>query len=518
MLLFVTTPASAQGAGGWACGAYDQTAKRGKAPTPGADDHVYPIVTIHGITGSDQDFDRTIDLSYIDAHPKPPRSMLDLFAGSKQPDQKLPPGLDGVAVYSFSYTPDSLRWVDDSRVGGKFAETIDCLYDKWKVPVSVVAHSMGGLVTRWVANSTDSKGVPRSKKLGKVITLGTPYEGSDMAAWVNGITDSLGPAEYLLGYICGYTGTETGRGSCGPLPLLSALKSEAGRALSAGSAELSALSSWPKDLDVRTIAGSIRLPLNLLGSPLNGSTDVGDLIVPTKSATSDPRPGRVFECRYDTATGAAATQLKKIVGLANPQDRQAQLGRLIGGGPCFHSNLMRNVELSNDVIGELNDWLVARRRGSLAGATVTELRNAWVPAICGYRAGRLIDGSLPNIQVPDGFVSVAKALSVNLAGDDSAEGLLYLQCNNFGGNTRFDSVYVYSSELKVIGRIPLEDFVPSVGSLEGEQLDIFDVRVRGRVIIIDAAGYGPYDAHCCPSRKVTTRFRLSEDLRIVHVP
>ncbi|MEX2556583.1 MAG: hypothetical protein WEB06_13275 [Actinomycetota bacterium] len=361
MLLFVTTPASAQGAGGWACGAYDQTAKRGKAPTPGADDHVYPIVTIHGITGSDQDFDRTIDLSYIDAHPKPPRSMLDLFAGSKQPDQKLPPGLDGVAVYSFSYTPDSLRWVDDSRVGGKFAETIDCLYDKWKVPVSVVAHSMGGLVTRWVANSTDSKGVPRSKKLGKVITLGTPYEGSDMAAWVNGITDSLGPAEYLLGYICGYTGTETGRGSCGPLPLLSALKSEAGRALSAGSAELSALSSWPKDLDVRTIAGSIRLPLNLLGSPLNGSTDVGDLIVPTKSATSDPRPGRVFECRYDTATGAAATQLKKIVGLANPQDRQAQLGRLIGGGPCFHSNLMRNVELSNDVIGELNDWLVARR-------------------------------------------------------------------------------------------------------------------------------------------------------------
>lgn len=355
-------------------GLYDQTAKRQRTPTPDAAGHVYPLVTIHGITGTDQDFDNTIDLSYTDAHPQPPRSLLDLLAGSKTPSQSVPAGLPHVHVYSFSYTPDSLRWIDDPRVGPKFAGAIDCLYQAYGVPVSVVAHSMGGLVTRWVANTTDTSGVSRAKKLGKVVTLGTPYLGSllsEVASDAEALAasnPSLAPTIWALRYLCGTLGTETGKGSCGLIPMLASLNSQAGQALRYRSARIQTLAHWPPGPSVADLAGSIKVPFSLLGSPFNAPVDLGDLAVTTDSATADPGPTRTFECRYDSTTKSIATQLQHIFGLASPQDRQAQLGRLIGFGPCYHSHLMRNVAVTNEVLGQLDDWITEQS----AAATCTE--------------------------------------------------------------------------------------------------------------------------------------------------
>lgn len=349
--------------GGWVCGAYDQTAKRDRAPEPDANGSVFPVVTIHGITGSDDDFDQPIDKSYVGARPEPPRTLLDALAGAADGD--LPPGLTGAHVFSFSYTPDSLRWVDNTAVGQKFAETIDCLHERYGVPVSVVAHSMGGLVARWVANSTDSDGVARSTKLGKVITLGTPYRGSDLSSLANGATDGLegatGPVGAVLNLLCGAAGTATGRGNCGPIPLYASFRSEAGRNLRVGSAELAALLPWPAEVDVTTLAGSQLVPMSLLGSPLNTRLDIGDIAVSTSSATADPTPGRVFTCAYDSATGTARTTFEEILKLADPEARRAKLTGAFLASPCYHSNLMRYVELTNEVLGQLTDWLTANR-------------------------------------------------------------------------------------------------------------------------------------------------------------
>lgn len=82
--------------------------------------------------------------------------------------------------------------------------------------MSVVAHSMGGLVTRWVANTTDAAGAPRATKLGKVITSGTPYEGSVLSAVANGATDASGMSDtrvLLLNYLCGQHGPKPARGA-----------------------------------------------------------------------------------------------------------------------------------------------------------------------------------------------------------------------------------------------------------------------------------------------------------------
>lgn len=170
----------------WVCGAYDQTAEAGRKATPDGNGTTHPIVFIHGITDSDAAWTAKLDRS-DNPYTKldPPRSFVDQMVGMDGATGTVPQGIKHAQVYTFSYTKNSLRWVDDEHVGGEFAKTIDCLYEKHGTPVAVVAHSMGGLVTRWVANTDDGEGQPRSEKLGKIITIGTPYDGSALATVAN---------------------------------------------------------------------------------------------------------------------------------------------------------------------------------------------------------------------------------------------------------------------------------------------------------------------------------------------
>jgi pimeloyl-ACP methyl ester carboxylesterase len=417
------TPTQARTAGGWVCGAWDQSADRGRTPTPDAAGTVFPVVTIHGITGSDDDFAGTIDQSYIGANPQPPRSLTDALAGARTGD--LPPGLPGVAVFSFSYTPDSLRWVDNDAVGAKFAETIDCLHDRFSAPVSVVAHSMGGLVTRWVANTTDSNGTPRSEKLGKVITLGTPYQGSVVSSVGNGVTDvaagtldaavvgPLGEALRLLNLLCGDAGTNSGKGNCGPIPLYASARSEAGRNLRIGSDALAALRPWPAGVDITTVAGSQLLPLSLIGSTRNTRIDAGDLAVATSSAVADP-PGAeagteaVFTCAYDTATDSIKNRFAAVFKLSDPIARRRELTGALLASPCYHSKLMRNVELTNEVLGQLNDWLGVHRVRAAPGWD--EIKGASIPAMCRHDATTLVDGEAGSLGDTEGVFELWRTL------------------------------------------------------------------------------------------------------------
>lgn len=524
---------AAPGDPNWVCGAYDQSAKRGRNPAPDGAGHTFPVVTIHGITGSDDDFDRTIDKSYIGANPQPPRTLLDAFAGPKTPGATLPPGLNHMRVYSFSYTPDSLRWVDHPNVGEKFAATIDCLYQRHGVPVSVVAHSMGGLVTRWVANTSDPAGVARASKLGKVVTLGTPYEGSALAAVANGVTDVLGaarPAVSILNYLCGEIGTHTGKGSCGWIPLYSSLRSEAGRNLRAGSSALARLARWPAGVDVSTLAGSERVPLALFGSPLNTAVDLGDVVVATASATADPRAGRVFECRYDSASATIRTRFKEILRIADPLERRRKLGGAFMASPCYHGNLMGYVELTNEVLGLLTEWTTAHKAPDIRSI---DLRNTTWPAdsceVDGWASSPPIpvrngEGSAGNRleELPNGHFYFAELYYpetlgyVDLDGNGSEEAVTSVRCTNGGaygdqlvvvltmdrgrlvlfGGTNLSAVSTRPEHLNLV-----DDF--------GERLSrIDDARLEGRDIVVtetyDATGR---ECNACHTGRATVRWR-----------
>lgn len=375
----VATDASAQG--GFVCGAqsgasaaYDQTGKRSVTPTADVDGNIYPIVTIHGITGTDSAFDGAVNLAW--GRPVPPAapSFLDKLVGPA------PMGLDGVKVYSYSYSDTSLRWAGKEIVNAPFGRVIDCLYDLHGVPVSIVAHSMGGLVARYAANAPGDDGAPRSPKIGKVITLGTPNAGSDLAAASNSVLSSpgLGPSVWLplqaLRMVCGELGNRDGNDAvCG---LLSSLSSEGGKALASGSREINGVPAWPAGTDVTALAGNAALSASLFNAPL--TIALGDLVVSTSSAVAGAPQSQQFDCTYDLAP---SSPLKKVLSITNPSTRMIELVASMTTGPCYHGNLMRNVDIVDEVLSSIQAWMDVQRAASPRLCNATNLlaaaRDRW---------------------------------------------------------------------------------------------------------------------------------------------
>ena len=92
--------------------------------------------------------------------------------------------ISGVSVDdSFDYGHVNDQWVTHPDISKALAQRIDCLAHRSTVnggngKVVIVAHSMGGLATRCASSTSCSGGPDITGKLGAVITLGTPNEGS----------------------------------------------------------------------------------------------------------------------------------------------------------------------------------------------------------------------------------------------------------------------------------------------------------------------------------------------------
>ena len=80
--------------------------------------------------------------------------------------------------------------------GRGFAEQLQALVKAWPVPVeelSIVAHSMGGLVTRSACDFAENERQSWRRKLRKIIFLGTPHFGAPLERggnWVNVVLDA----------------------------------------------------------------------------------------------------------------------------------------------------------------------------------------------------------------------------------------------------------------------------------------------------------------------------------------
>lgn len=82
-------------------------------------------------------------------------------------------------VYAVSYTPPVIR---AEKLAAQLARHIDKALAATGAPkVNIVAHSMGGLLTRYAIKHLDMGG-----KIDKVITLGSPHMGSKLASFVPG--------------------------------------------------------------------------------------------------------------------------------------------------------------------------------------------------------------------------------------------------------------------------------------------------------------------------------------------
>jgi pimeloyl-ACP methyl ester carboxylesterase len=102
-------------------------------------------------------------------------------------------------AFSVPYTPVYLHYDSGLHIstnGSEFATQIETLLKAWPVPVrelTIIGHSMGGLVTRSACEYGREAGHTWLRVLKKIIFLGTPHFGAPLERggnWVNVILDA----------------------------------------------------------------------------------------------------------------------------------------------------------------------------------------------------------------------------------------------------------------------------------------------------------------------------------------
>ena len=109
----------------------------------------------------------------------------------------------GVALaQALGYTPLYLHYNTGQAIpsnGQAFAETLEQLLRDWPVPVtelSVLCHSMGGLVTRSAGHFAKSAGHQWPKRLKRIVFLGTPHLGAPLERAGSWLDYVLGVSPY----------------------------------------------------------------------------------------------------------------------------------------------------------------------------------------------------------------------------------------------------------------------------------------------------------------------------------
>lgn len=468
-----------------------------------------PVVFVHGWTSRS---------THVDARTGAFSSVMDLSTNKVRP-VSVPRSLigqvqriGGTEAFTFDYEPYAARWVTDDHLGPRLGRAIDCLYARTGEKVIVVGHSMGGLVARFAASQPVAGRPDRADRISSVVTFGTPHLGSTVAqAVITGldvgaaVSDEVAMLRLVLADCGARTTARLTTGSlCDWLPgFLRAFDSDAGRALRAGSAALAALKPFPRGITVDALAGSTTLHLPAAGwFTLPWETDeleMGDMIVPVASALERSSLQKTGSCDYQlSAVRGATDQLGLLFRQTSQVDVAAQpLGALTG--PCFHTSLMRTIEITNEATGHIADDVASRQPREL---TLADLRNVPVPSLCEHPAGTLVDGTLPGVAEQDGFVQAVDAELADLDGDRSPEGIVTVQCT-YGGNADYLGVHVYRRGRVYVGRADLEGSRPVKRS---RGISYSDVEVVGRLLRITGYDTDDDDATCCASIAIVKDF------------
>ena len=223
-----------------------------------------PVLMVHGFNADERTWGQKED----------PATMIGRVAG-----------LSNVFVDTFDYRNESRSWVTRENLGPRLAREIACRAASsreqgGKGKVVVVAHSMGGLATRFAAAQT-VHGRKVSDDIGLVVTIATPNTGSDLArdaAQTARDICNLPPAFRPREVVCDVAVD-------GVLLAISALS-----ALRTGSPELEVLPGWPQGVPVYAMAGNITptflVPwiVPFIPRPVDGPPSGSDTLVTTRSA------------------------------------------------------------------------------------------------------------------------------------------------------------------------------------------------------------------------------------------
>ena len=364
-----------------------------------------PLVMVHGI-----DSDRTHWREWIEHTIDPVGSGIDraLFEQFNL--------IDGVAAYTFDYSSTSLRWIHDASIGPALGAAIDCLHDAFGRPVIVVAHSMGGLATRWAAASTDDAGVARHTKIGTVITFGTPYLGSDLlrvartsldAASITGAATGTSALPLLRTLIAACGRAATANPTYCPITGVNVVDSDAGEALYAGSAALTQAAPWPEGLEVHALAGSIEVTqtVGLFFNRHQVTTDIGDIAVSTSSATADATHTRTWSCPYTLDLERSALDRAGVsLGFTSEVERDRYFPVEGWASACFHTRITTTLEITNEALSIVADHITVQEVGRGHAATTAEADTPPRPGCETFHLGFVRD----EVTAPDALVLISR--------------------------------------------------------------------------------------------------------------
>jgi len=103
-----------------------------------------------------------------------------------------------VLVEKLGYTPVYLHYntgLHTSTNGQQFANLLEQLFNEWPQPVedlTLLAHSMGGLVSRSACHAAEQAGMAWRNQLKNIVFLGTPHHGAPLERVGNWIDTTLG--------------------------------------------------------------------------------------------------------------------------------------------------------------------------------------------------------------------------------------------------------------------------------------------------------------------------------------
>lgn len=477
---------------------------------------------VHGWTSSDTNtsartgaFSHLIDLSENPAFtPDITRSLI----GQLQ-------GIPGAAVFTFDYHPYSARWVTDPELGPALGKVIDCLYRASGQKVIVVAHSMGGLIARYAATQPGVTGSSRAGEISTAVTFGTPETGSLAALLAEAGADVSAGANKALAVIrlvlsaCGKLASsdiETGT-LCDDLPPpVRAFESAAGVALREGSQQLAALKAWPPSIYLDALAGNVTFELPEPGwfslPWATTSADVGDMIVTKGSALAGTPHTKNATCKYQlNAVRGSLDEIGLLFGQVARGDVPQQPLKAFTGA-CFHVDLMRGIELTDEALGAVADDISSR-----IPVTAADLLSAPVPAVCRHQAGQLVHGSQPGIPRYHGDTELAwlhggpaqkAALTAfgDLTGTGAGDAATLLNCDA-GGVAWPQVVTFYGPGPRLLGWAYLSDFnLP--GNQPGENAFAYRITYRDGGIGIEWATQGKSDPAAISSLDYSATLRL----------
>lgn len=287
--------------------------------------------------------------------------------------------LPDTSVFAFDYSSMAALWVGHTATAPALAGAIECLAQISGDTVDIVAHSMGGLALRYALGGSN-EGV--ASRVGQVITVATPNEGSEVASAVSMIGDAAESlfssasvlAQIALPAIVGICNREMesdARVGCDIPPsarTVFAVAGDGGQALRAGSVELSSVPAWPSGLKIHAIAGDYRIHLTTgfvppelftalrnaagaIGVDLQPALDetvaAGDGIVEVSSATAESDSSFIARCdvTVDLTTTGGSAQFSDLT------ERFGGIPPL--AGPCAHDRLFENDDVARDIVATL---------------------------------------------------------------------------------------------------------------------------------------------------------------------